>query len=113
MSSERLDGTPSLPSSDISRALKIHVLTTMFNKRQNPDKVIRQQVEEFFGQSLILESIIHQYVGVSDAAAMKKGVVENSAATSVTFDFTKLFNELKEEMDHEKERHAAIEIIHR
>ncbi len=38
--------------------LKIHVLTTMFNKRQNLGKVIPQQVEEFFGQSLVLESII-------------------------------------------------------
>jgi cellulose biosynthesis protein BcsQ len=93
--------------------LKIHVLTTMFNKRQNLDKVIRQQVEEFFGQSLVLESIIHRYVGVAEATAMKKGVVENTAATSATFDFTKLFNALKEEMDHEQERHAAAESINR
>ncbi|PYV33276.1 MAG: hypothetical protein DMG09_22635 [Acidobacteria bacterium] len=28
-------------------ALRIFVLTTMFNKRQNLDKLIRQQVEEF------------------------------------------------------------------
>jgi hypothetical protein len=80
---------------------------------QNLDKVIRQQVEEFFGQSLVLESIIHRYVGVAEATAMKKGVVENTAATSATFDFTKLFNELKEEMDHEQERHAAVESINR
>jgi chromosome partitioning protein len=93
--------------------LKIHVLTTLFNKRQNLDRVIRQQVEEFFGQSLVLESIIHRYVGVAEATAMKKGVVENTAATSATFDFTKLFNELKEEMDHEQERHAAVESINR
>ncbi len=44
---------------------------------------------------------------------MKKGVVENTAATSATFDFTKLFNELKEEMDHEQERHAAAESVNR
>ena len=30
-------------------SLKINVLTTMFNKRQNLDKIIRQQVEYFFG----------------------------------------------------------------
>ena len=93
--------------------LRIHVLTTMFNKRQNLDRVIRQQVEEFFGQSLVLESIIHRYVGVAEATAMKKGVVENTAATSAIFDFTKLFNELKQEMDHEQERHAAVESINR
>ena len=51
--------------------LKIHVLTTMFNKRQNLDKVIRQQVEEFFGQSLVLESIIHRFVGVDESTALK------------------------------------------
>jgi chromosome partitioning protein len=93
--------------------LKIHVLTTMYNKRQNLDKVIRQQVEEFFGQSLVLESIIHRYVGVAEATVMKKGVVENIAATSATFDFTKLFNELKQEMTHAQERHAAVESINR
>ncbi|NLT68097.1 MAG: hypothetical protein GXX84_15950 [Acidobacteria bacterium] len=37
-------------------ALKILVLTTMFNKRQNLDKIIRQQVGDFFGPSLVLES---------------------------------------------------------
>jgi len=37
------------------------------------------QVEEFFGQSLVLESIIHRHVGVAEATAMKKGVVENTA----------------------------------
>jgi chromosome partitioning protein len=41
-------------------SLKINVLTTMFNKRQNLDKIIRQQVEEFFGPSLVLESVIHR-----------------------------------------------------
>jgi chromosome partitioning protein len=93
--------------------LRIRVLTTMFDKRQNLDKIIRQQVEEFFGQSLVLESVIHRYVGVAEATAMKKGVVENTAATSATFDFTKLFNELKQEMDYEQERHAAVESINR
>src|SRR5437899_8010359 len=32
-------------------ALQILVLTTMFNKRLNLDKIIRQQVEDFFGPS--------------------------------------------------------------
>jgi len=45
-------------------SLRILVLTTMFNKRQNLDKIIRQQVEDFFRQSLVLESIIHRYVRV-------------------------------------------------
>jgi chromosome partitioning protein len=94
-------------------ALKILVLTTMFNKRQNLDKIIRQQVEDFFGPSLVLESIIHRYVGVAEATAMKKGVVENSIASSATFDFMKLFNELKKEMIHEPKRQGAVESITR
>jgi chromosome partitioning protein len=93
--------------------LRILVLTTMFNRRQNVDRIIRQQVEEFFGPSLILESIIHRYVGVAEATAMKKGVVESSAASSATFDFMKLFNELKQEISHEQERQGAIKSLRR
>src|SRR5688572_964264 len=94
-------------------SLKILVLTTMFNKRQNLDKIIRQQVEDFFGPSLVLESIIHRYVGVAEATAMKKGVVENSTTSSATFDFMKLFNELKREIIHEPERKTAVDSLHR
>ena len=94
-------------------ALKILVLTTMFNKRLNLDKIIRQQVEDFFGPSLVLESIIHRYVGVAEATAMRKGVVESSTTSSATFDFMKLFNELKREMRHEQERQGTVESIHR
>jgi hypothetical protein len=36
-------------------SLKILVLTTLFDKRQNLE-LIRQQVQEFFGSSLVLES---------------------------------------------------------
>ena len=94
-------------------ALRISVLTTMFDKRQNLDKLIRQQVEEFFGPSLVLESIIHRYVGVAEATAMRKGVVESSTTSSATFDFMKLFNELKREMSHEEKRQGTVESIHR
>ena len=62
---------------------------------------------------LLLESVIHRYVGVAEATAMKKGVVENPVAGSATFDFMKLFNELKREMKNEQEKHAAAESNHR
>ena len=94
-------------------ALRILVLTTMFNKRQNLDRIIRQQVEDFFGPSLVLETVIHRYVGVAEATAMKKGVVESSTTSSATFDFMKLFNELKREMRHEQQSQGAAESIHR
>jgi chromosome partitioning protein len=93
--------------------LRILVLTTMFNKRQNLDKLIRKQVEDFFGQSLVLESIIHRYVGVAEATAMKKGVVESPVAGSATFDFMKLFNELKREMKNEQKNQGTVESMHR
>ncbi len=70
-------------------------------------------MEEFFGPSLVLESVIHRYVGVAEATAMRKGVVESSATNSATFDFMKLFNELRREMSHEQKRPAAVESIHR
>src|SRR5512136_2417164 len=34
-------------------SLKIVVLTTMYNRRQNLDRLIRQQVEDFFGSGLV------------------------------------------------------------
>jgi len=61
----------------------------------------------------MLESIIHRYVGVAEATAMKKGVVESSTTSSATFDFMKLFNELKREMSHEEKRQGTVESIHR
>jgi chromosome partitioning protein len=85
-------------SETLNPSLRILVLTTLFDKRQNLDKFIRQQIEEFFGPSLVLESVIHRCVGVAEATAMKKGVVENSATSSAPFDFIKLYNELKQEM---------------
>ncbi len=94
-------------------SLKILVLSTMFNRRQNLDRAIRQEVEDFFGSSLVLESVIHRYVGVAEATAMRKGVVENSATSAATFDFMRLFNELKKEMKDEQKRHEATESIHR
>jgi chromosome partitioning protein len=94
-------------------SLKILVLTTLFDKRQNLDKLIRQQVQEFFGSSLVLESVIHRCVVIAEATAMKKGVVENSTTSSATFDFMKLCNELKKEMSHEQAKQRAVESSHR
>jgi chromosome partitioning protein len=93
-------------------SLKILALTTMFNKRQNLDKLIRQQVEDFFGPSLVLASVIHRCVSVAEATAMRKGVVENSTASSAIFDFVKLFNELKREMSHEQDGKGSVESLH-
>jgi chromosome partitioning protein len=80
----------------------IRALTTMFNRRQNLDKEIRKRVEEFFGPELVLETIIHKNVGIAEAAALQKSVVEYSSFASGTFDFTKLTQELIQETPHEK-----------
>ncbi|MBM3802116.1 MAG: ParA family protein [Acidimicrobiia bacterium] len=88
-------------------SLRILVLTTLFNRRQNLDKIIRQQVEEFFGPSLVLESIIHRCVGIAEATAMKKSVVESPTTSSATFDFMKLFSELNQEITHEQEKQGT------
>ncbi len=93
-------------------SLKILVLSTLFNRRQVLDREIRRQVEEFFGPSLVLEAVIHRYVGVAEATAMRKGVVESSTASAATFDFMKLFNELRKEMKHEQKGQGAVESIH-
>ncbi len=94
-------------------SLKILVLSTLFNRRQILDREVRRQVEEFFGPSLVLETVIHRYVGVAEATAMRKGVVESSTTSAATFDFMKLFNELKKEMKHEQKGQGAVENINR
>jgi cellulose biosynthesis protein BcsQ len=85
----------------------------MFDRRQSLDRLIRQEVEQFFGSSLVMESVIHRYVGVAEATAIRKGVVENSTTSAATFDFMRLFNELKRELSHEQERQGSVESIHR
>jgi chromosome partitioning protein len=80
----------------------IRALTTMFNRRQNLDKEIRKRVEEFFGPDLVLETLIHKNVGIAEAAALQKSVVEYSPIASGTFDFTKLTQELIQETAYEE-----------
>jgi chromosome partitioning protein len=94
-------------------SLKILVLTTMFDRRQSLDRLIRQEVEQFFGSSLVMESVIHRYVGVAEATAIRKGVVESSTTSAATFDFMRLFNELKRELSHEQKGQGSVESIHR
>jgi chromosome partitioning protein len=94
-------------------SLKILVLTTMFDRRQNLDRLIRQEVERFFGSSLVMDSVIHRYVAVAEATAMRKGVAENSGTSAATFDFMRLFNELKRELSHEQKIRGSVESIHR
>jgi chromosome partitioning protein len=84
-------------------AIVIRAVTTMYNRRQNLDKQIRRQVEEFFGPELVLETTIHKNVGIAEAAALHKAVVEYSPIASGTFDFTKLTQELIQETGHEQE----------
>jgi chromosome partitioning protein len=79
----------------------IRALTTLFNRRQNLDKQIRSQVEEFFGPELVLNSVIHKNVSIAEAAALQKAVVEYSPVASGTFDFTRLAQELIQELEYE------------
>ncbi len=58
-------------------SLKTLVLPTLSNKRRNLDRLIRLQAQDFFASSLVLESVIHRYIGVAEATAVQKGVVEN------------------------------------
>ena len=42
---------------------------------------------------------------------MRKGVVESATTSAATFDFMKLFNELKREMNHEQKGEGTVERI--
>ena len=83
--------------------MEIRALTTLYNRRQNLDKQIRRQVEDFFGPDLVLQTAIHKSVGIAEAAMLQKAAVEYSPATSGAFDFTKLTQELSEDIAHEQE----------
>ena len=71
-------------------------------RAQNLDKEIRKRVELFFGTELVLETVIHKNVGIAEAAALQKSVVEYSSFASGTFDFTKLTQELIQETTYEE-----------
>ena len=60
-------------------------------------------MEEFFGPELVLEAVIHKNVGIAEAAALHKAVVEYSSIASGTFDFTRLTQELLQEVGNEQE----------
>jgi chromosome partitioning protein len=87
----------------------IRAVSTMYNRRQNLDKEIRKRIEDFFGTELVLETVINKNVGIAEAAASQKAVVEYSPLESGTFDFTKLTRELLEEANHEEP--SALRVV--
>jgi chromosome partitioning protein len=52
--------------------LVIRALTTLFNRRQNLDKQIRRQVEDFFGPELVLQTPIHKSVGIAEVRCFRR-----------------------------------------
>ena len=66
-------------------------------------KKIFHLATDFFGPDLVLETVIYKSVGIAKAAMLQKAAVEYSPATSGAFDFTKLTQELSEEITHEQE----------
>lgn len=80
----------------------LRALTTHFNRRQNLDKHIRRQVEDFFGPDLVLQTPIHKSVGIVEATMLQKAAIEYSPATSGAFDFNKLTQELIEDIADEQ-----------
>ncbi|HEX2521595.1 MAG TPA: ParA family protein [Terriglobia bacterium] len=80
----------------------LRALTSHFNRRQNLDKQIRRQVEDFFGPDLVLQTPIHKSVGIVEAIMLQKAAIEYSPATSGAFDFNKLTQELIEDIADEQ-----------
>jgi chromosome partitioning protein len=50
----------------------IRELSTMYNRRQNLDKEIRKRIEEFFGEELVLETVINKNVGIAEAPPFRR-----------------------------------------
>lgn len=87
--------------------LVVRALTTMFNKKQNLDKQIRQRIEEFFGEELVLKTAIHKNVTIAEAAAMHKAIIEYAPNASGTLNFVQLTKELLKDIHHEEEQTRA------
>lgn len=85
----------------------LRALNTMFNRKQNLDKKIRERVEEFFGEDLVLQATVNKNVAIAEAAALKKSVIEYAPAASGTFDFVRLAKELLEDTEYGKQEESG------
>lgn len=80
--------------------LMVRGLLNMFNRGQNLDRDIKNEVSEFFG-GLMIQTIIHKNVRLAEAASSSQAIIEFDPSAVGSFDFLKLSKELLNEYEPE------------
>lgn len=86
--------------------LVIRGLLNMYNRGQNLDRDIKNEVSEFFG-GLMIQTIIHKNVRLAEAASASQPIIEFDASAPGSFDFLKLSKELLAEYEPEEQTRSA------
>lgn len=86
--------------------LVIRGLLNLFNRGQNLDRDVKNEVSEFFG-GLMIQSVIHKNVKLAESASAGKPIIEFDSSAPGAFDFLKLSKELLSEYEPEEEKRSA------
>ncbi len=86
--------------------LVIRGLLNLYNRGQNLDRDVKNEVSDFFG-GLMIQSIIHKNVRLAEAPSAAKSIIEFDASAPGSFDFLKLSKELLVEYEPETEKRTA------
>ena len=89
--------------------VKVYAVSSMYNKRQVLDQVLRTKAEDFFSSNSILgipirmlDTKIRNYTAIGMATAMGKGIVEDTSSPAAE-DFKNLYVELDRSRTYEQE----------
>lgn len=89
----------------------VMALSTIYTNRQNLDKSIRNQVINIFTEDYVFNTTIPRAVGISEATAYLKSVIENAPESAGSFAFRKLVSEIKTTLGDEQETAETIRRI--
>lgn len=84
----------------------IRGLLNLFNRGQNLDRDVKNEVAEFFG-GLMIQTVIHKNVRLAEAASAAQPIIEFDASAPGSFDFLKLSKELLSEYEPETQTRSA------
>lgn len=86
--------------------LVIRAVINYYDQRQNLDREVSQEIEEFF-ESLLLSTVVHKNVKLAESASAGKAIIDYNRQCSGYFDFMKLSKELLD--IYERRRKAEAE----
>src|ERR1044071_10246831 len=78
-------------------------LVNLFNRGQNLDRDVKNEISEFFG-GLMIQTTIHKNVRLAEAASASLPIIEFDSSAPGAFDFVQLRKERLAEHDTETKR---------